>query len=220
MFHTWPVKTSSTRGQLEPDVRVREERDQAEHEPRQEAEDGDALEDVDDGDHHPLRPLVVRGDGPVDERERERDDVGDHAAGERERGVEGESRRGEIDLHRLAQGCVPAVGQRHDPADQRAESEQDDGVDPPPVRREAAPRRPGCRGERAGEWEWRPCAPGLGGSLMPGRRLPSRCSRRRDTPPARRDRSRAARRTVPTRRWSRRGPRSAPRGDASPGPLR
>ena len=54
MFHTWPVKIITHAGELEADVGVREERDHAEHQARQEAEHGDALQDVEHRDHHPL----------------------------------------------------------------------------------------------------------------------------------------------------------------------
>ncbi len=71
------------RRQFETDVARRENRVEGQQQAGQEAEDGDALEDVEQRDEDAFRSPVVSSPVAVDERETEQDAVGDQAARQR-----------------------------------------------------------------------------------------------------------------------------------------
>ena len=93
MFQTCPVKIIRMHASSRPTFECGKERDHPEHEPGQEAEHRDALPDVEQRDHHLLRAPRVRGDGPVDEREDEREQVRREPARERQERVAREGAR-------------------------------------------------------------------------------------------------------------------------------
>src|SRR5439155_831190 len=88
------------RRELETDVAGGEERHQPQHEAGQEPEHGDALEDVEHRQQHPLGGPRFGRRPAVAEREEVRDHERDHAAGERVQRVSRECGGTHVDLHR------------------------------------------------------------------------------------------------------------------------
>src|SRR5207249_4880238 len=117
-----------------------------EDEARHEAEDGDALQDVEQRHEHALRHLVFRRPVAVGQREEEREGVGEEAARE---GVEGVARKrggGEIDLHLRVQRA-PLAGERDEAEDDADQAEEKDEVEP--SRADALEERGGFAPRRA-----------------------------------------------------------------------
>ena len=80
MFQAWPVKIMTTAASSRPTLLRGKERHQREHQARHEAEHRDALQDVEQRHEHALGHAVLGRPVAVDEREAEREDVGDQAA--------------------------------------------------------------------------------------------------------------------------------------------
>ena len=132
MFHTWPVKIITTQASSRPTFECGKSADHAEHQAGQEAEHGNALQDVEDRDHDALGAAVVRGDRAVDEREGQRQHVGGEAARQRQQRVDRASAHSDRSMSTVGRsGAVQRRASADHPGDQRRQAEEDQGVDPP-----------------------------------------------------------------------------------------
>ncbi len=128
MFHAWPVKIISTAASSRPMLLRGERGDQRQHQARHEAEHGDALEDVEERDQDALGDVILGRPVAVDQREDEREHVGDEAAREREEGVARQRQRREVDVDLRAEGPRPLDAHLAETEEQPREPHRDGEV--------------------------------------------------------------------------------------------
>ena len=77
MFQTWPVKIIRIAASSRPVFVLGKERGQRQHDPRHEPQDRNALQNVDERQHHAIGVADPGCHVSIDEREKKRDGEGD-----------------------------------------------------------------------------------------------------------------------------------------------
>ena len=109
---------------------TRKQVDQSEHEPRQEAEDGNALENIEQRQHQPLGPSHARRRVAVNQREQERHAVGDDSTRQAEHRVERQVTRRQVNLRDRLQRAAPFTSDRHHRVNKPDQQANDGQVNP------------------------------------------------------------------------------------------
>ena len=110
--------------ELDADLAGGKEGDHGEHDPGQEAEDGDGLEDIERGEHEGFKTLAVGGDIAVADRKSQGQEIGEADADNGVKGVERKGARAEGDLDGRGGMAEPVMADADDAIE---EGEADDG---------------------------------------------------------------------------------------------